>query len=555
VILVAAIGWACQDTVRSGPADGDLADISISYLCGNSFFIANQSPVTRTVGYAVLGSSERGELLLPPDTTGAPSTTRLIALHTGSLQLSSGDQLSQPMENGARACPPPAWTSQPEAVAGLWSPPFPWPIVAVHLHLLPSGQVLSWGRVGAPQVFDPVTGGFTQVPTSSMVFCGGHTFLADGRLFVSGGHLDDLRGIADANVFDGQASSWESLHPMRFARWYPTSTTLPGGEVLTLGGTDESAQQVLTPEVWNGAEWRSLTGGERELPYYPRTFVAPNGLIFYAGELQESAYLDPSGAGRWIPVASSLYGRRDYGSAVMYRPGRVMIVGGSDPPDGPPTHTAEVIDLSDPAPSWHYTAPMTHARRHLNATILPDGDVLVTGGTSSGGFSDRAGSVHAAESWDPEDQQWSVLASNSIDRVYHSTTILLPDGRLLHAGSGDGPGVPRELTAELFAPPYLFKGPRPSIDNVPSTVSFGESFFLETRNAGEILRVTAVRLSSATHAFDQSQRFAELEFQRSAGGLTVQAPRSGALAPPGPYLLFILNGDGVPSIAKVVIVT
>jgi hypothetical protein len=102
---VAAIGWACQDTVRSGPADGDLADISISYLCGNSFSITNQSPLTRTVRYAVLGSSELGELLLPPDTTGAPSTTRLITLHTGSLQLSSGDQLSEPVANGARACP------------------------------------------------------------------------------------------------------------------------------------------------------------------------------------------------------------------------------------------------------------------------------------------------------------------------------------------------------------------------------------------------------------------------------------------------------------------
>lgn len=549
MILVAAIGWACQDLVRSGTADGDLADISISYLCGNSFSITNQSPLTRTVRYAVLGSSEQGEVSLPPDTSGTSSTTRLITLHTGSLQLSSGDQLSELVQNGARACPPAAWTSQPEAAVGQWSAPFPWPVVAVHLHLLPNGRVLSWGRIGTPQVFDPATGGFTDVPVSTMVFCSGHTFLADGRLFVSGGHLDDRRGLRDANVFDAEATAWQRLPSMRFARWYPTTTTLSNGDVLALAGTDESEEEVRTPELWNGLEWRSLTGAQRELPYYPRTFVAPNGLIFYAGELQESAYLDPSGTGRWLPVASSRYGRRDYGSAVMYRSGKVMIVGGSDPPDGPPTPTAEVIDLNDPAPTWRYTAPMTHARRHLNATILPDGDVLVTGGTSSGGFSDPAGAVHPAELWNPEVEQWTILASNRIDRVYHSTTILLPDGRVLHAGSGDGPGLPREVNAEVFSPPYLFRGPRPTIEQAPDVLSYDQSFFLRTPDAPQVVRVTLVRLSSVTHAFDEGQRLTELEFQRVAGGLTVRAPRSGAAAPPGPYLLSILNGDGVPSVS------
>jgi hypothetical protein len=212
----------------------------------------------------------------------------------------------------------------------------------------------------------------------------------------------------------------------------------------------------------------------------------------------------------------------------------------------------EVIDLNQSSPSWRYTNPMRYARRHLNSTLLPDGTVLVTGGTSSAGFSDPAGAVHAAELWDPATGTWSLLAGNSVNRVYHSTTVLLPDGRLLHTGSGDGPGLPRELNAELFSPSYLFRGPRPEILNAPDAIGYGQEFLVATNDAPQVVRVTLVRLSSVTHAFDQSQRFVELTLRKVAGGLRLNAPNSGAVAPPGPYLLFILNGLGVPSVAKVV---
>jgi hypothetical protein len=384
-----------------------------------------------------------------------------------------------------------------------------------------------------------------------MLFCGGHNFLADGRLLVVGGHLDDERGLPDVNILE-PAGQWAQLEPMHWGRWYPTATTLPTGEVVSLAGKDQDGLDVAVPELWNGSSWRDLTGAARALPYYPRTFVAPNGLVFYAGELPQTAYLDVSGAGAWIPVATSNYGRRDYGTAVMYRPGKVMIVGGSNPPDGGPTPTAEVIDLDAPSPSWQYTAPMTFPRRHLNATLLPDGSVVATGGTSSAGFSDPAGAVHPAELWDPSTGKWTVLASNRVNRVYHSTTILLPDGSLMHSGSGDGPGLPRELNAELFSPPYLFRGPRPAILEAPEVVAYGQEFLLRTDDAPEILRVTLVRLSSVTHAFDQSQRFVELSLRRVAGGLVVTGPASGAVAPPGPYLIFSLNRLGVPSLGQVV---
>jgi hypothetical protein len=369
---------------------------------------------------------------------------------------------------------------------------------------------------------------------------------------VAGGHLDDQRGLPDANIFSATSQAWTRLEPMSRGRWYPTTTTLSNGEVLILAGTDESGGEVSRPEVWTGNSWRLLPGADRALPYYPRTFVAPNGLVFYAGEMRQTAYLDPDGEGRWTPVAISNYGQRDYGSAVMYQPGKVMIVGGSDPPDGTPTSSAELIDLNHLSPSWRYTGRMAHARRQFNATLLPNGEVLATGGTSSGGFSDRTGAVHAAEVWSPGTEQWTGLASGEVTRVYHSTSLLLPDGRVLHAGSGDGPGVPRELSAEIFSPPYMFQGLQPTIADAPNALGYGEQFFVGTPDAGQVTRVTLVRLGSVTHAFDQSQRFLELTFRRTAGGLSVTGPASNTLAPPGPYLLFILNGTGVPSTAAIV---
>jgi hypothetical protein len=504
------------------------------------------------VRYSVIGTPEEGELVLPSGSAAPEGTTRLTTVHRGSLQISQGDEELSPVANPASACPPTASAPQPQATLGEWTVPFAWPVVAVHIHLLPSGGVLSWGRLGSPQVWDPAAGQFVEVPSSTMVFCSGHSFLPDGRLLVTGGHLDDQRGLRDANLFDAATQAWTPVDPMTRARWYPTSTTLASGEVLTLAGTDESGAEVSVPEVWTGSSWRPLTGANRTLPYYPRTFVAPNGLVFYAGELPETGYLDPAGVGKWTPVATSNYGRRDYGSAVMYQPGKVMIVGGSDPPNGLPTSTAELIDLNQPSPRWRYTAPMTHPRRQLNATLLPNGEVLVTGGTSSVGFSDRAGAVHTAEAWRPETGRWSLLASGQVTRVHHSTALLLPDGRVLHAGSGDGPGLPRELSAEIFSPPYLFQGTRPEVSGAPAAVGYGEQFFLSSPDAGRVVRVTLLRAGSVTHAFDQSQRFLELAFRKTAGGLTVTGPPSPTLAPPGPYLIFILNGTGVPSSGSIV---
>lgn len=436
----------------------------------------------------------------------------------------------------------------PEAVIGRWSAVLPAPVVQLHVSLLPNGRVLSWGLQGQPQIWDPETGSFTAVPAPSLLFCSGHDFLADGRLFVVGGHLDYDHGLPNVNVFDAATASWQVAAPMVQGRWYPTTMLLPDGQMLAVGGRDESGAVVTVPEVWNGTSWRRLTTASLELSYYPRLFNVADGRVFYAGEERQSRYLDITGTGRWINGPLHVYPAwRDYGSGVMYEPGKILYVGGGDPP----THTAEIINLNQPSPAWSYTGAMAFARRQVNATLLPTGEVLVTGGTSAGGFNNPAGAVHAAEIWNPTTGMWTTLASNAITRIYHSTTLLLPDGRVLHTGSGDGAGAQSEFNYEIFSPPYLFRGARPTVTAAPSSVGYGQEAFVETADGADIAKVTFIRLSSVTHALDQSARFVPLGFSPVPGGLSVVTPGNRIVAPPGPYMLFLVNGNGVPSVGRI----
>ena len=438
----------------------------------------------------------------------------------------------------------------PLPLIGQWSSVNPAPLVQIHLTLLPSGKVLSWGRVGDPQVWDPTTNAFTLAPAPSLLFCAGHDFLPDGRLLVAGGHISDLHGLANTNVFDPVSGTWQAEPAMAAGRWYPTNTTLPNGEVLTLAGTDSTGAQVTIPEVWDGTGWRQLTGASLALSYYPRTFVAPDGRVFYAGEEQLSRYLDVTGTGSWTDGPLRKFGRRDYGSAVMYEPGKILYAGGGDPP----TNTAEIIDLNSASPTWTYTGSMAHARRQMNATLLPTGAVLVTGGTADTGFSNPAGAVYDAELWTPATGRWASLARNAVIRIYHQTTLLLPDGHVLNTGSGGAAGAVDQLNYELYSPPYFFNGPRPTITGAtPAAVAYGQTLVVATPDGAAVTKVSLIRFGSVTHAFDQSQRLVPLGFSQATGGLSITLPTSGATAPPGPYMLFLVNGNGVPSVGRIML--
>jgi hypothetical protein len=404
------------------------------------------------------------------------------------------------------------------------------------------------------RIWDPATGqieaGIPAAPGYN-IFCVGHSFLADGRLFVAGGHVQNGWGLPNASIYDPVADAWTRVPDMNAGRWYPTSTTLPNGDVLVSSGSmDTEYTNNTLPQVYQVATntWRNLTTAQLTLPLYPYMFVAPNGRVFSAGPAQMSRYLDTAGTGAWTNVANNTFGYRDYGSAVMYEPGKVLLAGGGGGSDTgpPPSGTAEVIDLNAATPAWRRVASLETGRRQHNLTILPDGTVLATGGSNAPGFNNQAGAVYTSELWDPATETWTTLASSTQYRGYHSTALLLPDGRVLSSG-GDN-----HATAEVFSPPYLFKGDRPTVTVAPAGVGYGQSFSVETPNAVDIAKVTLVRLSSVTHAFNENQRFNSLDFSRVTGGLNITAPANGNLAPPGDYMLFLINGNGVPSVAKVV---
>ncbi|HLS47187.1 MAG TPA: galactose oxidase-like domain-containing protein [Gemmatimonadales bacterium] len=450
-------------------------------------------------------------------------------------------------------------TASDEATKGAWAAPIAWPAVAIHAALLPNGKVLSFGRMArAPLIWDPASPGvFQNLPHPADFFCSGHTFLPDGRLLLAGGHSGtDNFGTRTTYLLDPSTGSWTRSQDMQNGRWYPTATTLANGEVLAISGGDTAGTYNLIPEVWQNGTWRALTSASRWTPYYPMMFLAPDGRVFQAGPERQTVYLNTAGTGSWSGGPLSIFGNRSYGSAVMYDAGKILLVGG-----GSPTATAEVIDLLAGG-GFRSVGSMSVARRQVNATLLADGTVLATGGTNSAGFnaSPTDSRVLDAERWDPATEQWTPLARMSHHRLYHSTALLLPDGRVLSVGSGEPPasGHFNDFTAEVFSPPYLFKpdgtpAARPEITMAPSNVSYGQQFTVESPQAQGIVRATWIRLSSVTHSFNQNQRMNRL-VTSVAGPSTVSvtAPAGPTHAPPGHYMLFLVDANGVPSVAKIV---
>jgi hypothetical protein len=457
------------------------------------------------------------------------------------------------------------------ALVGQWSAVQNWPIVAVHAHLLPTGDVLAWSDYtdnGGAQVWRPSDNTFTAASfAAANLFCSAHTFLPDGRLLVAGGitgSVDDL-GLQQSEIFDPDLGTWTQAGTMSMGRYYPATTRLPDGRVLVQGGTTACNSCIAdTPEIFDPVTkvWTPMAPSARKtFKYYPHMYVLPDGRVLVAAQDDHAIgtqVLDLT-TQTWTTIDADVY---DGHSSVMYLPGKFMKAGTAtqDNEGHSAAATTYVLDMTQPSPTWQATAWMQFPRSYLNLTVLPDGQVLATGGGMTTDKANFANAVKAAELWSPVSKTWTTMSAEQNPRLYHSTALLLPDARVLVAGGGRQscthpcpvPASGDQQNAEIFSPPYLFRGPRPVITTAPPVLQYGAAFTVVTPDASRIGSVALIALSSVTHAWNENQRFVPMTFEQNGGGLNVHPPANGNTAPPGPYMLFLVDTNGVPSIAWMV---
>lgn len=454
----------------------------------------------------------------------------------------------------------PAWPSaaQTPAQDGQWAAPFPLPLIAIHAAILPTGKVLLFSAEhGVPGIhgwlLNPQSLALQDVdpPAGWNPDCAGHSFLPDGRLLVAGGTLqfNPLLGSKKAYIFDSFGETWIQIEDMAQGRWYPTNITLSDGRVMTMSGVNET-NGALNPDIeaWDidsKTNWNML--GQRLMPDYPYLHLLPSGLVFRSGPDHQTETFNPATA-QWAPVDGTILLARYEAPSVLLPPtlDRVMLIGGyNEGTGGPPTSSAEIIDFTDADPVWTATTPMAFSRRDHNAVLLPDGRVLVIGGRSNS--SGTPNPIMIPEVFDPIKETWDQVAPHQIPRRYHSTAILLPDGRVLSAGGDFQP------SGEIYSPAYLFQGPRPQIIAAPATIEYGGTFAMSFTSASSSHTIALIRLSSVTHSVNMDQRYMRLAEGVAAGGsLTIAAPANGNVAPPGYYMLFVVNAQGVPSQSAIV---
>jgi hypothetical protein len=435
-------------------------------------------------------------------------------------------------------------------------------------------------------------------------FCCGHAFLDDGRVLAAGGTGEydkvivngqaqdaghGFTGTRDVLIFDPVATAWTPGRPMARGRWYPTVVRLDDGAVLAASGLDEretnndhtnnTLERNATPDT---AAWTKTR--DFNLPLYPHLFQVRNGRLFYTGGKMDTPrdstpfLFDPVD-----PVPSlNVPGLEDPGrcnqcASVILPPAqaqRVMILGGGpEDEDGAPrglaTRRVAIVDLSVPAPRYETKRQLNHERMHVNAVILPDRTVIAVGGgvtreaSANSNVVDPQGGreVFEAEIYDPASDTWTVTAPATIARLYHSVALLLPDGRVLSAGGNPDKGsqtawLPpdplEEERLEIFSPPYLFrKDVRPAIEDAPQDVRHGDRIAIRSPNAAEIASACLIAPGLTTHSFNGAQRLVDLPFTVTPPGtLDATIPGDRTILPAGWYMLFVLDRDGVPSVAR-----
>jgi hypothetical protein len=409
------------------------------------------------------------------------------------------------------------------------------------------------------------------------IFCAGFAHLPNGNILVAGGNKDmALNGIVQTHIFNWRTESWSRGPDMASGRWYPSVAAMANGEEVIVGGG------AATPEVYqtNGTlrALPGLTDAEYGNPTYPWMMSRPDALLSMFGPYMTTHSANVAGVGAVTGTGRRDGLFRDFGSFASYDIGKVLVTGGGNISEAGqnnvPTKTSVVLtDSAGLVPSISPTGSMSGGRRQMNATVLADGSVLATGGQTSVATSalvDLNHAVTSAERWDPATGSWQVLSSASRIRQYHSTASLLPDGRVLTGGGGICTECVTagylEKNVEYFSPPYLFRkdgsgvlATRPVIGSMPSVVPNSLVFDMSVRGAyTSFAKVALVGFSDVTHDVNQGQRYIPLNFSIKAvtagptTNVSITGPAAGTILPPGHYMLFVIDSNGVPSIASTV---
>ena len=456
-------------------------------------------------------------------------------------------------------------------------------ILAVHAALLRTGDVLFFAGSGADRddheahryrtrVWHYPSRRFTAPRTPRDLFCAGQSFLQGGRLLVAGGtsQYGPFRGIRAALDFSPTTLRWTRVRPMRRPRWYPALITLGDGRIISVSGRGADGTIDRVPEIFErGRGWKDLPSPGL-LPWYCHLFLLGDGRVFYSGGQMSGnrgarpVIWDIATGHTTVVPGLPMADLRNQAASVILPPAqaqRVMIVGGGgrdihqhepDPSTARLPHVATrscaIADLSDPTPRYSRTAPLHQARMHLNATILADRTVVATGGAAV--QEHRADAALNAEIYHPRVRTWTLAAKSRVPRLYHSTALLTQDGKIVTAGSNPMP-QDDELRIEVFWPPYLFRGPRPRCTLTAHRAGYGGRLTATTDDPARLREVNLVRAGATTHAFNTEQRLLDVPFEVvGPERIALRMPTRRNLAPPGWYLVFLVDTDGVPSIGR-----
>lgn len=464
---------------------------------------------------------------------------------------------------------------------GVWdTTKHPSPVRSIHAAMLHTGKVLLVAGSGNDEknfdaksfrsvLWDPKTGAFQDVPTPWDAFCAGHIFLPDGNLLIAGGTKEyedlnkvpkqDFAGLKDSFIFNATTERYERVDSMDYARWYPTLTGLADGSVLSFSGLDEKGEIIYGhTERFDPStkQWELQPGLNRTFPTYPAMFLTNDGKLFYSGS---NAGYGSTEIGRtpglWDLSNNTFQEYKgiedpdmlETSASLLLPPAqkqRFMVMGGGGVGDSPKaTNRTAIIDLLSANPQWTKGPDLPEPTRYPNAVILPDDTVLKTGG--SRGY--RGGDVLSALIYHPNTNTFSTAASPTVGRNYHSEALLLPDGRVATFGSNPLEENAFEMRIEIYSPAYMFKGQRPSIQSGDDKLNLGGQAFFKTSNPDNIASVKLIRPSSVTHVTDVEQRSVDLEFQRTATGVNATLPENANLLPPGYYMAFVTDKQGLPS--------